>query len=746
MLNIQKMIRIKKLLSICFLLGAAFFAKAQTALVMLETTVLDENKEPLAGAVIFTKIVGKLHRNITNLDGKCQVQPVDSLTVACGGYKTVVISAEAVKKNPIIQLQLSNKSLSAKKMQLKPVPISEKVIENSNADYAVTYFDDRGVETETVARESTRVPETTTEAYTAPKPVYETSKVVEGKATTAPKGTTAAWDKGSESGVKTSSAPASGKSGSRKMEAEAVRSAPYLATHDAPPPPARSVEVLSTVKTKKERKAMSEKSVKRLSDSRTAAFVALEKGEDKPALPAEKVKAHLLTVGEVNDFTKWTMWKDIALTQLEEHRKAWDIMPMQRYTVQLQTENGYPIVDAAVQLMENDSAVWAARTDNTGKAEMWLDAFERPVSERSELALKVSYQGKKYDFATVKRFQKGINIFKLPAKCDIPTKIDVAFVVDATGSMGDEIDYLKAELSDIAMRVNDSLRSSQLRLGTVFYKDKGDEYLTMFSDFDKKIQKTADFVAQRSAGGGGDFPEAVDDALEATLRDLKWSENAAARIAFLILDAPPHNTPQIKARLERSIRQFAERGIRLIPVACSGTDKSTEYLMRSFALLTNGTYLALTDDSGIGETHIKPTTDKMSVEFLNDAMVRLIMQFSKTPSCNEQLPAKIAQRDTVKAILPDTSQVKDPKKQPYAFPVYKIFPNPTAGMVYLDTDGSVGNIYLCDMNGKILSQIAIGGRPRMQFDLTDYPAGVYLLRYEYAPDKWLTSKIVKVRN
>jgi Secretion system C-terminal sorting domain len=125
-------------------------------------------------------------------------------------------------------------------------------------------------------------------------------------------------------------------------------------------------------------------------------------------------------------------------------------------------------------------------------------------------------------------------------------------------------------------------------------------------------------------------------------------------------------------------------------------------------------------------------------------MVRLIMQFGKTPSCNAQLPEKLAQRDTLKVIRPDTAQVKDPKKSPYAYPAYKIYPNPTEGMVYLDTDGSIGNIYLCDMNGKILSQIAINGRPRMQFDLTDYPAATYLLRYEYAPDKWLTSKIVKV--
>ena len=76
-------------------------------------------------------------------------------------------------------------------------------------------------------------------------------------------------------------------------------------------------------------------------------------------------------------------------------------------------------------------------------------------------------------------------------------------------------------------------------------------------------------------------------------------------------------------------------GIRIIPLTASGIGKETEYLMRSLALLTNGTYLFLTDDSGIGGSHIKPTTDSYDVEMMNEMIVRIINQFIDTPNCED---------------------------------------------------------------------------------------------------------------
>jgi len=65
-------------------------------------------------------------------------------------------------------------------------------------------------------------------------------------------------------------------------------------------------------------------------------------------------------------------------------------------------------------------------------------------------------------------------------------------------------------------------------------------------------------------------------------------------------------------------------GIRIIPVASSGIDKNTEFLLRAMAVTSGGTYTFLTDHSGVGESHLEPTIGSYEVEYLNDLMVRLI--------------------------------------------------------------------------------------------------------------------------
>ena len=93
---------------------------------------------------------------------------------------------------------------------------------------------------------------------------------------------------------------------------------------------------------------------------------------------------------------------------------------------------------------------------------------------------------------------------------------------------------------------------------------------------------------------------------------------------FLVLDAPPHDDPQIIDRVNSLVAQAAEQGIRIIPIASSGIDKSTEYLLRTMAFTTGGTYTFLTNDSGIGGDHIEATVGAYNVERLNDMMVRIV--------------------------------------------------------------------------------------------------------------------------
>ena len=96
------------------------------------------------------------------------------------------------------------------------------------------------------------------------------------------------------------------------------------------------------------------------------------------------------------------------------------------------------------------------------------------------------------------------------------------------------------------------------------------------------------------------------------------------RVAFLLLDAPAHHNQTVIASLQKSIETYARLGIRIIPIAASGADKNTEFMLRFFDILTGGTYTFLTDDSGVGESHIAASVGDYEVEQLNELIVRLI--------------------------------------------------------------------------------------------------------------------------
>src|SRR5512140_154759 len=202
-----------------------------------------------------------------------------------------------------------------------------------------------------------------------------------------------------------------------------------------------------------------------------------------------------------------------------------------------------------------------------------------------------------------------------------PAALDLAFVVDATGSMGDEIDYLKAEMQDITQRVAALYPDASLRYALIVYRDQGDEYVVRSFSFTSQLASFESDLAKQSAGGGGDYPEAAEAAMAAAM-ELGWRSGDVARIMFHIADAPPHE-PNYGSFLG-SAKTARARGIRIFPVGASGVGLPAEYLMRLSALVTLGRYVFLTDDSGIGNSHEPPHIPCYQVQHLNDLLVRVI--------------------------------------------------------------------------------------------------------------------------
>ena len=191
------------------------------------------------------------------------------------------------------------------------------------------------------------------------------------------------------------------------------------------------------------------------------------------------------------------------------------------------------------------------------------------------------------------------------------------FIVDTTGSMSDEMLFLQSEFSAIAKEVG----TEDTYYSANFYRDEGDDYVTKLNDFTNDVATVQSQINAESADGGGDFPEAVGKIMNETLSNGKWSDDSV-KIAFMIFDAPPHE--EDSDEVAQAVKDAAKKGIRLVPIVSSNTERDTELFARGAAICTGGSYVFLTDDSGIGDSHLEPIIGDYKVEKLHDIIVRII--------------------------------------------------------------------------------------------------------------------------
>ena len=276
--------------------------------------------------------------------------------------------------------------------------------------------------------------------------------------------------------------------------------------------------------------------------------------------------------------------------------------------------------NAKVKVLDTDqNVIFESVTDVNGITYIHLKEFT------STIIVSIEYNKQIYsntiELNVNERFYN-INISDVEP-LDKPKTLDLLLVIDTTGSMYDEIAYLQAELKDVLSNLSDL--NMDIRLSLLFYRDHGDEYVTLKYDFTTNIDSQILNLSKQNADGGGDWEEAVDIAYDEVTK-LSWGEDSV-KIMFHVADAPPHFHKYNIGLFAQSIRTLAQKGVRIIPIACSGIEITTEALYRIAALYTGGTYTYLTDHSGIGNDHHESVTGATVVELLNKMMIRLIKEY-----------------------------------------------------------------------------------------------------------------------
>ena len=199
-------------------------------------------------------------------------------------------------------------------------------------------------------------------------------------------------------------------------------------------------------------------------------------------------------------------------------------------------------------------------------------------------------------------------------------KFDLMIALDSTGSMGDEIEFLKSELRSIVGDISAYYPQLDIRVGLVSYRDIGDEYVTRTNRLTGDLNVIQASLNRTRGTGGGDTPEAMDQALVRAVGQ-DWRPDAVKSM-LLVADAPPHDN--LQGRAFAAAEAARARRIQIVPVASSGVDARAEYFMRAVAAATQSRYIFLTDDSGIGNPHAEPDVDCYLVTQLATAIRRVL--------------------------------------------------------------------------------------------------------------------------
>jgi Mg-chelatase subunit ChlD len=300
----------------------------------------------------------------------------------------------------------------------------------------------------------------------------------------------------------------------------------------------------------------------------------------------------------------------------------------ERHLLQVRNRHGDPVPDAEVAVQAASGAAMWARTDAAGRAWLHPRAFDPSGSAVYEVAVrKNGRQGTTF----LRRGQKSavelvIDEMATPQRA----RLDLVFLIDATGSMGDEIGKLKASLRSIANEVARLPSRPDICFGLVAYRDRGDEFLVRRHDFTNDLSAFQSVLDALQANAGGDYPEAMNEALHETVHRLSWRGTGATRMVVLLADAPPHldyGGPQY----DEDMMVALGKGIKVFSVGASGLDKQGEYIQRQIAQYTGGRFVFLTyrearnPGSGPGRETVHDVSN-YSVQTLDRLIVRLVSE------------------------------------------------------------------------------------------------------------------------
>ncbi|MFL6501744.1 MAG: vWA domain-containing protein [Candidatus Udaeobacter sp.] len=178
-------------------------------------------------------------------------------------------------------------------------------------------------------------------------------------------------------------------------------------------------------------------------------------------------------------------------------------------------------------------------------------------------------------------------------------RIEVCFVLDTTGSMGGLIEGAKQKIWSIANEMISAQPTPELKLGLIGYRDRGDDYVVKSFGLTDDIDAMYGHLREFQAGGGGDTPESVNEALAEAIHKMPWSSDTKVlKIIFLVGDAPPHMDYPNGLKYPDLCREAAKKDLIVNTIQC-GEMAETKPIWQEIAKLSEGSYVGISQSGNV---------------------------------------------------------------------------------------------------------------------------------------------------
>ena len=263
----------------------------------------------------------------------------------------------------------------------------------------------------------------------------------------------------------------------------------------------------------------------------------------------------------------------------------------ERIVLQIDDEAGMAVSNATVQVFAGEALLCEGLSYADGSFLFFPSEHDPELVEYRAL---ISYEQSE-ETVSIPRFGKrSINIIlqRLRVIPD-PVSLDLLFILDTTGSMGDEIQRLKLTIELINLNLTALALRPRVRFGMVLYKDRQDEYVTHVVPLTEDLESFRRALNAVQASGGGDLPEDLQSALHDGLNKISWN-GEGVRLAFVITDATAHLDYGQEHTYVSAVQEARRQGIKIYSVGTSGLDLAGEYVLRQISQYTAAKYIFLT--------------------------------------------------------------------------------------------------------------------------------------------------------